>query len=252
MGEPEKAYNLAKRRYVQEVGLLRKEIDDSDKKRLNAQQAQKRKTKMKERIQKVKKNWDLVQENRDPYLDQNGVDDEDEENWEKGREHSFLDEEYRKDKLIDDAEEHIERLEGKSEDDVVVYEPSSRSASGDEPPREMDKIRQTLSDVTVSRQDLETFEKQLSEQLVNEWEENSQCKVFRGIEKDKFSDFLEVFQKSSGFDDEVKNAFLASSYGDGLTDNLKYFKCKSSYLEGKYGMYAVSLRQNEVNLYFSY
>ena len=52
----EKAYNLAKRRYVQEVGLLRKEIDDSDKKRLNAQQAQKRKTKMKERIQKVKKN----------------------------------------------------------------------------------------------------------------------------------------------------------------------------------------------------
>ena len=33
MGEPEKAYNLAKRRYVQEVGLLRKEIDDSDKKK---------------------------------------------------------------------------------------------------------------------------------------------------------------------------------------------------------------------------
>ena len=55
MGDPEKtekAYNSAKRRYVQKVGLLLKEIDDLDKNRLKAQQAQKRKTKMRERIQK--------------------------------------------------------------------------------------------------------------------------------------------------------------------------------------------------------
>jgi hypothetical protein len=86
------------------------------------------------------------------------------------------------------------------------------------------------------------------DQLVDPWEEDSQCKVFRGIEKAKYSEFLESFQKTTGIDDKVKAAFETLVMGDKVHDKLKCFKSKVTGLDSKYGMYAVVSRpiENEV------
>jgi len=239
----ERDYFRAKTQYVQDKRMLEKFVEGVQRKKLKQRQADKNKKKIEERIEKVKAGWEKVQEMRKSYLYANKVEDDEDEKWGLNN-HSFVDEEESKETLIDDAEEHVDRLGGDQDDSPVVYEPTSTPTDTKEA-QVMSDIKTTLSNVEVSRNDLAEFERQLSEQLVDDWKENSQCKIYTGVDKEKFPEFLDLLQEAAGFDSKVKAAFLASAMGDGFNDKVKSFTCETTKLDGTYGMYAVHTQKQE-------
>merc|ERR1739838_71330 len=106
----------------------------------------------------------------------------------------------------------------------------------------MEKITTKLSAITVSKNDMVEFQKQLSEQMVEAWNESSECKLFRGIDKARYGEFLELFQETTGISDKVLAAFKTVLIGTEFHDQLKTFKCNETDLDGIYGMYAVVTR----------
>ena len=119
-----------------------------------------------------------------------------------------------------------------------------------------DKIRSSFLEVHLSKESYEELERQLSEQLVDDWKEDLQCKVFRGIKKENYLEFLELFQKATGIDENVikrlhvKLALVV--HGKMIQKTLKSFKYDSksdgAVITGQFGMYGAVINIDEVNL----
>lgn len=107
------------------------------------------------------------------------------------------------------------------------------------------RIGTLLSGVKVSRKEKEIFEKKLEDQLVEKWSEEAQTKVFKGVEMDKYEEFLELFQITTGIDEKTMAAFKALKFADLMNDQMKTFTCEATDMGGKYGMYASVKRPNE-------
>ena len=78
-------------------------------------------------------------------------------------------------------------------------------------------ISEKLGQISVSKKDYEKFQLELSEQMVEKWEESSYAKVFRGVKIDNYHKFLDNFQESTlGITDEIK--FDLKQLGDTVDD----------------------------------
>jgi len=162
--------------------------------------------------------------------------------------------ELKKDELVEEAIKYLENINLKVEveeadnDDVEDKKVFVRKGyecvqAGVE--NVANRIGALLSGVKVSRKEKEIFEKKLEDQLVEKWKEEAQTKVFKGVEMDKYEEFLELFQITTGIDEKTMAAFKALKFADLMNDQIKVFTCEGTDMGGKYGMYASVKRPNE-------
>ena len=62
------------------------------------------------------------------------------------------------------------------------------------------RIANTLQQIPVSKDKFQKYQCTLADRLIEKWKEEATVKVFRGVELDKYSKFLDQFQKSTGID----------------------------------------------------
>ena len=110
------------------------------------------------------------------------------------------------------------------------------------------QITKVLSEITVSKVKYDSFETELKEQTVSNWEESSESMFFLGVRNDSYMKFLRNFQKSNDMDEKTMKAFENMEFlDDSMSTNVHTFTCKATESKqtkttGKYGMY-VAVKQ---------
>eukprot|EP00092_Neocalanus_flemingeri_P018533 GFUD01020069.1.p1 GENE.GFUD01020069.1~~GFUD01020069.1.p1 ORF type:complete len:586 (-),score=220.57 GFUD01020069.1:538-2217(-) len=113
-------------------------------------------------------------------------------------------------------------------------------------------VQDTLGKITVSKDQFARFQVLLKDQLVDNWEETSESKVFQGVQVEKYTEFLELFKTSTGIDKKVYAEFKAMEFTDRMDDKVKSFTCKGSNNSGKYGIYMAVKRPQENKIDVAY
>ena len=108
------------------------------------------------------------------------------------------------------------------------------------------RISNTIQQIEVSKTKFEKYQVTLSERRVEKWKEEATVEVFRGVELDKYTTFLDKFQKSTGFDEQTRQDFEILHLADEVDRKKKIFYVKKTSTSGKYGMYVAVKIPGEV------
>jgi len=245
-----KKYENAKSKYIRHILALELKVDDWMNEEFKEKETKKKLKRLKTNIDDVVKTWEELENIRLSYLEEVGKSDGEKETWKPGESHTLAEEEHKKEELLDNAEELLGRLEGNPDtgptNKPVAIAVTSHKNSEETDDPVLQGIQEKLASVKVSRKDMEEFQKQLSDQLVEKWKEDSQCKVFRGILKEKYEEFLQLFKETTEVDDKVIAALKTVGIGEDVKDQIKCFQCESTALKGRYGMYVVKTRKGDV------
>jgi len=239
--QSKKDYNTAKRTYETDIHVLDRFLKDSETGQVNIKWVMGKQNRLKDKMNEVHKSWQTLKGAWNIFMDEcdNQQEKETEDKW-------FKDQAANKEDVIFRAEQITDNLgemtKGWKDNPDQWKDLPSTSPSHDT--HIMDKIQNTLSSVQVSKNDLQEFERNLSDQFVDSWQEDSQCKIFKGIERKYYKEFLKLFQEATKIDAPTMAAFRTVGLdSDGVQDQLKYFHCQGTDLNGKFGMYVVLARE---------
>jgi len=119
------------------------------------------------------------------------------------------------------------------------------------------QISKVLSEITVSKVKYDSYERELKEQTVSNWEESSEATFFLGVRNDSFMKFLRNFQKSNDMDEKTLKAFENMEFlDDSMSTNVLTFTCNATESNetkttGKYGMYVEVKQEHKIDVAYT-